>query len=178
MHLRILRTLISALVLLAPGAAFAQGHIVVVRNLVGKTGRVVYDSMGSPLEVPFAPVPTFRALSAIYEDLKVTAEIRDSARLEIGNTAFFKRGDIGGKRLSAYLECGSGPMGVYADNYRIDLSLVTFVRPLTATTSAVRTVLLGTVVNVNDGSRLAKSCATTGELERRIHEMVLMRGGN
>lgn len=172
-----MRFVLFALGLAAPGLAAAQApnRITVVRALVGRTDRVIADTMGMPLEVPGLPGPAFAALAAVYEDLKIPAGVRDSAALEVGNEAFVRRGDVGGRRMSASLDCGDSFTGPRADAYRIDLSLISFLTPSAPDVTTLRTVLIGTAVNVTEGGRPTQPCYTTGELEKRIHQMVLKK---
>ncbi len=150
--------------------------VIVVRSLVGRGGRVIADTMGKPYEIPAEAGRVFSAVAAVYADLKIPVELRDSAALQIGNEAFVRRGDVAGRRMSAYLECGQGFTGPRADAYRIDLGLVTFVTPAGQDAANLRTVFLGTAVNVSEGaSRSTQGCYTTGELERRIHQAVLKK---
>lgn len=63
--------------------------------------------------------------------------------------------------------------GPYADDYRIYLGLVSFVTPTPANSSFVRTVLVGNAINVTEGVRPTQRCRSTGELELKIHEMMV-----
>lgn len=155
-------------------AAAAQRPIV-VRALVGRTGRVIADTMGTPFGVPFPAGRVFAALDSVFADLKIPVEVRDSARLQVGNEGFVRRGDVAGRRMSAYLDCGQGFTGPRADAYRIDIGLISFIAAEGPDTASLRSVLLGTAVNVTEGSRPTQPCYSTGELERRMHQMVLKR---
>jgi hypothetical protein len=130
---------------------------------------------GEAFDVPGSPARVFHALAEVYAELKIETALMDSVELEIGNEKFFKRGSVAGRRLSGFLECGSGLTGEYADNHRVDLSLVTFVRPKTADRSTIRTVLLGAAINVTEGAKPTQNCNSNGELERLIHQRVTQR---
>src|SRR5260221_9108968 len=110
-------------------AAQPTAGIIVVRALVGRPDRVMSDTMGQPYELSQLPRSVFAALLAAYADLKIPAEVNDTAQGEVGNQQFVRRFDLAGRRISAYLECGEGLSGPYADSYKVDMSLVTFVTP-------------------------------------------------
>lgn len=149
-------------------AAGAQAPIV-VRSLVGR-GRVMSDTMGMPYTVPYSAVAVFQALPAVYESLKIPAEVRDSALMAVGSQGFDRRVEIAGRRISGMLACGAGPDGDYADYYKISLSLVTFVSPADEHSSTIRSVLLGSATTGT--ARGNRDCRSNGELERRIPELV------
>jgi hypothetical protein len=160
-------------VALGPTALEAQGRLRV--RTLNRSDRIIADTMGQVYEVPGSPARVFRAVSEVFAELKIETPIRDSAMLEVGNEKFFKRGDFVGRRISGLLECGGGLTGAYADNHRVDLSLVTFVRPVEANLSTIRTVLLGAAINVTEGAKPTQFCRSNGELERMIHQRVTKR---
>ena len=115
----------------------------------------------------------FAALASVYNDLKIPAEIRDSSKLMIGNAKFFRRSDLGGKSLAAYLECGQDINGIYAEIYRISMSMVTFLTPAEGDEISLRTIVFATAVDIPRPPPNTAECGSTGELERRIYQMTL-----
>jgi len=165
-------TLLTLATVLVPAALEAQARSVVVVRTLRRSDRVIADTMGSPFDVPGSPGRVFNALAQVYAELKIETPLQDSVELEIGNEKFFKRSSLAGRRLSGFLVCGSGLTGEYADNHRVDLSLVTFVRPKTQDRSTIRTVLLGAAINVTEGAKPTQNCNSNGELERLIYQRV------
>jgi hypothetical protein len=168
-------TLATLATVLVPAALEAQARSIVVVRTLRRSDRVIADTMGSPFDVPGSPARAFAALEQVYAELKIETPLRDSVELELGNEKFYKRGSLAGRRLSGFLECGSGLTGEYADNHRVDLSLVTFVRPKTADRSTIRSVLLGAAINVTEGAKPTQNCNSNGELERLIHQRVVQK---
>lgn len=158
---------------LAPIAA-AQTPIV-VRALVGRTGRVLADTMGATFEAPASSGRTFAAMHAVLADLKIPTEVRDSAVLQIGNAGFVKRGSFAGRRMSAWLDCGNSMSGPRADNYRVELGVVAFVSAVGREAATIRMAVIGTALDVGEASRPMVACFTTGALERRLHELLLKK---
>lgn len=166
---------LTVAIALVPTALEAQAQARLRVRTLNRSDRIIADTMGQAYEVPGSPARVFRAVSEVFAELKIETPIRDSAMLEVGNEKFFKRGDFAGRRISGLLECGGGLTGAYADNHRVDLSLVTFVRPVEANVSTIRTVLLGAAINVTEGAKPTQFCRSNGELERMIHQRVTKR---
>lgn len=162
------------LALALPVVAGAQAPIV-VRALVGRTGRVLADTMGATFELPAAAGRSFAAMQAVLDDLKVPVEVRDSSVLQIGNAGFVKRGSFAGRRMSAWVDCGSNMSGPRADNYRIELGTVAFLTAAGRESSQVRIAVVGTALDVGEAARPTIPCYTTGALERRLHELLLKK---
>jgi hypothetical protein len=139
--------------------------IVVVPHLPGESGAKL---------APSARV--FSALAAVYADLKVPIPVRDSANLIVGNEKFSLRGDLGGKSLGIYLECGSDVNGVWAEIYPISTSLISLLTPMPADSVELRTVLFATAVNIPKPIP-TKDCRSTGELEKRLYRSLLKKLG-
>jgi len=146
--------------------------------------KSVSDTTGIPLVITMPPAAdaagrigrvgqVFAALASAYVALKIPAELRDSGQLMLGNVKFQRRTELGGRSLALYLECGHDINGVYAENYPIALSLVSFLTPVGRDEIEVRTVLLGTAVDIPRAKPNTAECGTTGELERRIYQMTL-----
>lgn len=157
----------------APVAA-AQAPIV-VRALVGRTGRVLADTMGATFDVPASAAVTFALLDSVFGDLKVPTPVRDPDVLQIGNLEYVKRGSFAGRRMSAWVDCGNSMSGPRADNYRIELGLVAFVSPVGRESSIMRMAVIGTALDVGEAARPTIACFTTGALERRLHELLLRK---
>jgi len=160
--------------IVVPETASAQAPIV-VRALVGRTGRILADTMGATFEVPASSGRTYAALRAVFEDLKLPVEVRDSTVLQIGNSGFVKRGSFAGRRMSAWLDCGSNMSGPRADNYRIELGSVAFVTVVGRESSNIRIAVIGTALDVGEAARPQIACYTSGALERRLHELLLKK---
>ncbi len=166
--------LVTALLGVTSAAAQAP-RIIVVPALRGIPPRTLSDTMGVIDTIPFKPAAVFVGLQTVFDKLKVKLTILDVSTLQVGNQAFYNRGSFAGRRMSAYLDCGNGFTGPHADNYRVYLSLIAFIDPLAKDSSLVRTLLMGSAVNVTEGNRPIQNCHTTGELESRMMELLLAK---
>jgi hypothetical protein len=146
-----------------------------VEVVPGQITRVVSDTMGTPYPVPFPRAQTYRALLAVYDDLKLPAEVRDSVAGQVGVVSFYRRGDFAGRQISAWLSCGDSVTGPNADNYRVYMYLMSVIAPAGEGAVTVRTVLMAGAVNVTEGARQAMPCESTGRLEVFIHKRLLAK---
>ena len=157
---------------LATTSLTAQSRRILMPGVRGVPPSELIDTMGTPREVPYTASKVFAAMEKVYESLKVKPEIH-AAPAQIGNQALYSRGKFAGHRMSAILDCGGGMTGLYADSYRIYLGLVTFIEENPGRTSTVRTVLVGNALNVTEGVRPTQKCRSVGELEAKMHDMML-----
>lgn len=148
---------------------------------LGGISRVVSDTMGTAysLQSPAAADgaarmvhlrQVFGAVAAAYTALKIPLPVKDSTQLLLGNPEFYDRYELGGKSLALYLDCGQDINGSWAEIYRIQMSLVTFVTPKNTDEIEIRIVLLARAVDIPRAQPNYKDCRNTGELERRIFE--------
>jgi hypothetical protein len=174
-------TMGMALLTLAGAAPALRAQIVeptkpfVVREFLHRTDRDVADTSGTAFPVP-APAPwAFSRLAAVFAELRIAGVEQDSSQYLVGVGKLIARGELAGKRMSLYLECGGGITGLYADDNRLDLTLVSHLRPSEAGSSILRTVLIGSAVNVGEGAAATHTCQSTGELEKRIYQLLLRK---
>jgi hypothetical protein len=146
-----------------------------VEVVPGQMTVVVEDTMGTPYRVPLPRATVYRALLAVYDELKIPAEIRDSAAGRVGVPSFYRRGDFAGHQISTWLSCGESMTGPNADNYRVYMYLMSTVSPDGENAATLRSVLLAGAVNVTEGARHPMPCESTGRLEVRIQLLVLKK---
>src|SRR5262245_14708979 len=98
-------------------AAAQRSRVVVV--VPGKVTSVLTDTSGTPYHIPqvYTFQEAFRALVAVYGELKIPSEFKDSTQGQVGSEMFYKQGSLGGRQLSSYLSCGDSMTGPNADTY-------------------------------------------------------------
>ena len=161
-----------AAVAATPLAAQKTRTVIVVP---GQLTQVITDTTGTAYDVPFPAARTYAAVLAAYKELKIPADIQDSAQGRVESNVFHRSGSLGGKQISTYLGCGDGITGPYADSYRVYMIVMTTVVPKGADRSTVRTVLLGGALNVSEGARQPMACESTGRWEIRVHKLVIVK---
>ncbi len=133
--------------------------------------RMGGDSRAVSVGVTATPEQVWAALPGVYQELGITAEMRDDALRTIGTRAF-TGARIGGKRVSDFVRCGnqgSGPSSGGMVRHR--LIIVTRVTATGAGKSDLVTEVGGTATPVEGTSTGPITCASTGELEQRIKVM-------
>lgn len=167
------RSLVGLLLVCAsPVAAQRTRNVIVVP---GQMTQVVTDTMGTVFDIPYPAAAVYRALLAVYAELKVPAEVQDTAVGRVESNVFYRSGSLAGKQISTYLGCGDGMTGPYADQYRVYMVAMSTVGKKDAENSTLRSVLLGGAVAVAEGARQPMACESTGRLEIRIQQMVLKK---
>lgn len=161
-----------AMLAATPLAAQRTRTIIVIP---GQLTTVVTDTVGTPYEVPFSPARTYAAVLSALADLKIPADIQDSTEGRVESNIFYRRGDLAGKQISAYLNCGDGMTGPYADSYRVYMVTIVKVSPSGEHGSTIRTTFLAGAVAVAEGAHQPVSCESTGRLEIRLHKLVVKK---
>lgn len=116
------------------------------------------------------PERVFRALSSVYEELGLTVNVLDTQGRRIGVENGRIRRQLGGQRLSRYLECGERLGGRVAETDDITFTLLTQVTA-DGQNSTLRTLVDATARPIGvSGNPI--TCATTGNLEERIVALV------
>ena len=124
----------------------------------------------APIENVWAVLPQ------VFEDLDVPLAVHDSDSKKIGNDGFQPR-RVGGSRLSQFLRCGTGMTATpNADRYQVTMSLTTRLSEADDGGTTIVTVVWATAKPRDVGGN-AVNCASTGELENRISEMVTEKLG-
>lgn len=123
--------------------------------------------------------PSERVLTLVHEAytaLGIATQVDPRGRL-VSSGATELRARIEGKRTSTYLNCGTSAVGQQAaDVHRVTLAARSYVSPTTdGTGSEVRTILEASARAVGGGSTTPVRCASTGELERRLIQLVQAR---
>lgn len=137
-------------------------------------GTVNLRSMRSDPTAEFTinapPDQVWRALAVVYDelDVHVTTLDTDNRRIGIENTRVRRR--LGGVRLSKYLSCGERLGQQVADSDDIRLTLLTQVVP-DGSGSVLHTLVDARAKQTGSGGDWI-NCATTGDLEHHIVELV------
>jgi hypothetical protein len=123
--------------------------------------------------VPVGPDSAFKVLVKVYTELSVAATTLDSRQRVVGNPSLKVRRRLGGVTLVKYLDCGYKDGSPNAETYDIVLNLMSSVSGPTPTSATVSTRIEGLATHPVFGSQAV--CTTTGELEKRIAQMVRER---
>ena len=163
-----------------PGSA-STGTVRVSQGVgvgVGGGGTAVISTGSAPIAgesiVPAAPTKVWEALRGVYDSLGIAVATTDLSNRTIGNRNLQIRRTLGGVRLSKYIDCGSPQTRPSADFYDVNLSVFTQLFPQdSANTKVVTTV--DAMAKPVSFTREYVRCATTGEIEEKISNMLKER---
>ena len=142
----------------------------------GGASTVIASAMNIDLDVRLVvtgtPDQAWTALTAVYQELGIPLSVNDAASKTIGNTGWRTRRSIVRVPAQRYLDCGSSGTIQNAETYQLTLSIISNVKPNPRGGAVVSTAITGTGKNPITSSSAEVRCASTGDLELRIREMV------
>ena len=116
------------------------------------------------------PELAWGVLGGIYGQLGIPVEASNPQTMEIGNTGY-RALRVGGERMSAFFDCGRNMTGQLADQYDINLSVITVLSAKEPDSTQVLSV-----VDANARPREVSGnrvhCESRGVLELRIAQLV------
>lgn len=128
------------------------------------------DPSGVDTVIAGMPDRVWDALQAAYAEVGIEVLAINRPIGELGNRNFRVVGKLGGKPASTYFNCGFDPYsGPQANALPIQASLITVIRPESATSTHVESKLTGSARKIGVSAN-PLYCSSTGELERRIAE--------
>ncbi len=139
----------------------------------GFTFHVSLDTVGRAAAGAAPRAAAFRALRAVYAELKVPRTDVDSVAGGLGTLRLIRTQSLGSYPLSRLLDCGRGMSGPVADNARVQMALVTFVAAGGADSTSVRTALVASAQSLDGASGDRAVCSSTGFLESWMRERLL-----
>jgi hypothetical protein len=132
-----------------------------------RTIDMVTEANIASMSIDAPPAAAWTALLRVYSDLGLEVSGADSRTHMVQMTNKRLR-RIENRRMSAYLDCGSGNSGQYADSYDVYVTLQTQLLPAAnGTGSTVRTQLEASARDAAHGNAPVR-CTSRRTLERRI----------
>ena len=145
-----------------------------------QTGEVLHTQasvgpVATSIHAPFGAV--WSALPDVYNSLGIELTVIDPPSGTIGNRSFVRSRTLGGKRLSAYFDCGSNMTGMRADEGRMMVSAISRATAGTDGQTSLATTVSSSVQTNEGASAQTIPCASTGVLEETIRSAVARRVG-
>lgn len=149
-----------------------------VRPDVSPSGEGLSIRLGGEVAQPSgtldAPIErVWEALPVVYQTLGIAAQVRDSTGRHVFGTRRFTERRAAGKATADLVRCGNqgaGPSAVAG--YRIQLTILTTLRSEAAGRTTLITEITGVGESVEGTSTGRVRCVSTGELERRVFQLV------
>lgn len=135
-----------------------------------RSGAPVVTVLAAPRE------RVWEALDSAYAALRIPVGTRDPANWTLGNRQFVPGRRIEGRPLSSFVDCGSTALGTgIADTYRVELSVLSVVRP-EGTGTRLETSVQGTARQPGT-TNTPVHCSSTGALEAALVEKLRLALG-
>lgn len=119
-------------------------------------------------DIPAPPDGVWKALVQVYGDLGIEIAGADPRTRSLNNPDFAVSRRLGGERLSRYMSCGSGIAGGFADNFRIQMNILSQVETSSDGQSILHTTIQAYGINPEGVSNTRVPCSSTHQLEYRI----------
>lgn len=146
------------------------------RIVTGSGSTLQMNTMNIDLDVKLfvtgTPDEAWGVLPGVYAELLIPVSINDTRSKTIGNTGWKTRRSIGRVPAQRYVECGASGSMENAETYSLNLSIVTSVLPNPNGGAVISTAISGTAKNPITSSSAEVRCASKGDLELRIRDMV------
>lgn len=146
------------------------------RVTVGSGATMQVNTMNLDIDVKLFVTGTadeaWAVLPGVYQELGIPLSVNDNVRKTLGNTGWKTRRSIGRVPAQRYLDCGSSGSMENAETYQLTISITTSVLPNQNGGSVVSTALSGVGKNPITSSSAEVRCASKGDLELRIRDMV------
>jgi hypothetical protein len=143
------------------------------RTASGASLATVSAASESQKEVAAPVERVWEVIPAIYEALGIPVTTILTDAREVGNSGLKVRRRLGAVPMQRYLECGGTAGAPNAETYEIQLSVMTRLHDAGEGRTAVVTRIEASGRNPFGGQHVA--CGTTGNLERKMLEMLAER---
>lgn len=166
----------AALLLLLAGCA--SGNVVQGSNSAPRqatiftspeTGTMMTEpARASAADIDAPPAAVWAAVKKVYADLEIPVTFENPQTRQLGNPNFYKSRQLGGQRMTEFVDCGSGMTGPNAASYRIFMTLLTDVIPDAKNGTSVRVTFTALGQDVTGGSSDRIPCGSSGRFEQLV----------
>ncbi|MEO7963923.1 MAG: hypothetical protein ABIT38_08445 [Gemmatimonadaceae bacterium] len=156
--------------------AMVHGQAPRVRAAVpGYQRSLSMDSLASAFDIVASRGATFAAAAAVFDELKIPVDSRDSVGGVVGNTHLVAMHRFGGKQMSSMLSCGNGMTGPNADAWRIYITVMAMIEEKGEDKTILRVGFIAGAKDVDGASKDAVACGTLGTFESMFADRVKKR---
>jgi hypothetical protein len=165
--------LLSAACASAPPQTSPGSSASVVGTETGPIIKLSQESQSVTVSLDAPPAKVWSVLPGIYAKLAINTEMNDPAAMSIG-TRSFTQSRLDGKRTTDWLRCGNSGSGPSSGGmFRTRLTITSSVKPAPNDKSYLVSEVTGIATPVEGTSTGPVSCASKGDLEQRIRELVV-----
>ncbi len=156
---------------LLAGVILGCGGAPMDRQIPVSRGRQVVrtiDTLGVQTFVPVGSAEAWKALPAVYGELGLEVNFQEPAGRRLGTCYQRVRLRLGGRRLSALMDCGDQRGLPNADRYDVGLTVLTTVMPSTENTATLYIFVLGVGLDASGAAAERIWCFSKGVIEEQI----------
>jgi hypothetical protein len=156
------------------GVASAAGAQEVRISLEAYFEPVLMDTLRVTKELRAAPAKVYEATLKAFAALDIPVGNTSGSSGIISSERFHRMRTLGGELLSRSFFCGEAPTGPNADSHRIEIAVVAYVSP--AASGGGTRLGLAVAAQGRDPAgpyRSPRPCASTGALERKLHNKIV-----
>ncbi len=157
----------------ATGGATTQGSNSAPRQQAiftsPETGTMMTEpARATKMEIEAPPATVWLAVKKVYADLEIPVTLENPPAHQLGNPKFYKSRQMGGQRMTDFVDCGAGLTGPNAASYRIFMSLLTDVIPDGKGGTTLQTTFTASGQDVSGGSSDRIPCGSSGRFEALV----------
>lgn len=159
-------------------SASALGAQEVRINLEAYREPVLMDTLRLDREIKAPPAKVYEVTLKAFAALDIPVGNTVGTAGVIGSERFFRMRTLGGELLSKSFLCGEDLTGPNANSHRLEIVVVAYVAP--APSGDGTRLGLAVAAQGRDPAgpyRAPRPCASTGALERRLHNKILELAG-
>jgi hypothetical protein len=135
-----------------------------------RRSAILREGPGMDAVFPQGIPEVWGVLPEVFAELGIQPTLVDEASRQMGNNGF-GGSTIEGRRLSTFLDCGSGPWGRNADTYEVQIVMrIDLLATPEGGTTARTTV--DAYAEPRSVSATGVRCRSLGTLERRVGELI------
>jgi len=165
-----------SLVLFSASALGAQGVRI---NLEAYREPVLMDTLRQNFDLKATPAKVYEATLKAFAALDIPVGNTVGTAGVIASERFHRMRAFAGDLLSKSFACGEDPTGPNADSHRIEIAVVAYVAPAPSGDGGTR-LGLAVVAQGREPAgpyRAPRVCASTGSIERKLHEKIQQFAG-
>lgn len=134
-----------------------------------QTGTLMSEAArATKTEIDAPPATVWLAVKKVYADLEIPVTLENPPGHQLGNPKFNKSRQMGGQRMTDFVDCGSGLTGPNAASFRIFMSSLTDVIADGKGGTTLQTTFTASGQDVTGGSSDRIPCGSSGRFEMLI----------
>lgn len=133
---------------------------------------ILLDTLRQDHSIKAAPEKVYEATLKAFADLEIPTGRTEGKAGIIGSERFERSHALGNLLLAKLFNCGEGPIGPYADSFRLEIAVIAWVVPNAGGGSKLGLASVASARDVSGVAHQSRACYSTGTLETQIVDRV------